>query len=365
MSCGLFEQQLTRSGPIILLDPVSMSSKDDKIKSWRQQSQAGEKGRTSQATKAASKAKAGAASAAARASRKAAEVSAPAPAADSAASAEAAGGGGAGVPAAFPPLPPPLASPSKRPLSASAAPRGPPAPSTRPTRASSSSAAGGPFPAPPPPPPAHPPFHAPAPLPVRFSFAALSASLLNASGFVSGDSSRDSSLLQTSGAHGAPRRSIFAPPPVVPRPPAELLPPPFLGGRHPTARPFDDKKRGKGPDGAQYPRGEVSSSRLQQRLALSLSAVPRPTKYITIHYILHCITASYPGAPASFRTQSLLARSTAASCTTAAGRRCCACALYEFRGFLKGKKKNPRSRSSAWSQSVTQPAPRLRAFNYY
>jgi len=273
-----------------------MSSKDDKIKSWRQQSQAGEKGRTSQATKAASKAKAGAASAAARASRKAAEVSAPAPAADSAASAEAAGGGGAGVPAAFPPLPPPLASPSKRPLSASAAPRGPPAPSTRPTRASSSSAAGGPFPAPPPPPPAHPPFHAPAPLPVRFSFAALSASLLNASGFVSGDSSRDSSLLQTSGAHGAPRRSTFAPPSVVPRPPAELLPPPFLGGRHPTARPFDDKKRGKGPDGAQYPRGEVSSSRLQQRLALSLSAVPRPTKYITIHYILHCITASYPGA---------------------------------------------------------------------
>jgi len=275
----------------------------------------------------------------------------------------AAGGGGDGVPAAFPPLPPPLASPSKRPLSASAAPRGPPAPSTRPTRASSSSAAGGPFPAPPPPPPARPPFHAPAPLPVPFSIAALSASLLNASGFVSGDSSRDSSLLQTSGAHGAPRRSIFAPPPVVPRPPAELLPPPFLGGRHPTARPFDDKKRGKGPDGAQYPRGEVSSSRLQQRLALSLSAVPRPTKYITIHYILHCITASYPGAPASFRTQSLLARSTAASCTTAAGRRCCACALYEFRGFLKGKKKNPRSRSSAWSQSVTQPAPRLRAFN--
>jgi len=299
---------------------------------------------------------------AARAARKAAEASAPAPAVDGSASAQAAGGGGAGVPAAPLPLPPPRASPSKRPLSASA-PRGPPAPPTRLTRASFSSAAGGPFPAPPPPPPARPPFHAPAPLPVPFSIAALSASLLNASGFVSGDSSRDSSLLQTSGAHGAPRRSIFAPPPVVPRPPAEVLPPPFLGGRHPTARPFDDKKRGKGPDGAQYPRGEVSSSRLQQRLALSLSAVPRPTKYITIHYILHCITASYPGAPASFRTQSLLARSTAASCTTAAGRRCCACALYEFRGFLKGKKKNPRSRSSAWSQSVTQPAPRLRAFN--
>ena len=340
-----------------------MSSAQDMSTSWLWLSGAGVKGREGLAKQAESRSALSTSGNAARAARKAAEASAPAPAVDGSASAQAAGGGGAGVPAAPLPLPPPRASPSKRPLSASA-PRGPPAPPTRLTRASFSSAAGGPFPAPPPPPPARPPFHAPAPLPVPFSIAALSASLLNASGFVSGDSSRDSSLLQTSGAHGAPRRSIFAPPPVVPRPPAEVLPPPFLGGRHPTARPFDDKKRGKGPDGAQYPRGEVSSSRLQQRLALSLSAVPRPTKYITIHYILHCITASYPGAPASFRTQSLLARSTAASCTTAAGRRCCACALYEFRGFLKGKKKNPRSRSSAWSQSVTQPAPRLRAFNF-
>ncbi len=64
----------------------------------------------------------------------------------------------------------------------------------------------------------------------------------------------------------------------------ELLPPLFLGGWHPTARPSQDKKRGKGPDGAQYLRGQVSSSAL-----LSQRRQRHPTKYITIHYILHCI----------------------------------------------------------------------------
>ena len=164
--------------------------------------------------------------------------------------------------------------------------------------------------------------------------------------------------------HTAPPAEAFLHPlPSSPAPPRSYSHPPSLAAGTPL-RALSTTRKGARVLMARSIQGARSAAAGCSSALHSLSQRSRGLKkYITIHYILHCITASYPGAPASFRTQSLLARSTAASCTTAAGRRCCACALYEFRGFLKGKKKNPRSRSSAWSQSVTQPAPRLRAFN--
>jgi hypothetical protein len=64
-----------------------MSSAQDKSKSWRQQSEAGVKGREGQARQAESRSAFGNAGVAARAARKAAEASAPAPAVDGSASA--------------------------------------------------------------------------------------------------------------------------------------------------------------------------------------------------------------------------------------------------------------------------------------
>jgi hypothetical protein len=93
---------------LIVLHPVSMSSAQEKSTRWRQQREAGEKGREGQAKQAVSRSAFRNPGVAARAARQAAEASAPAPAADGAASAPAAGGDGTGVLAAPPPpLPPP------------------------------------------------------------------------------------------------------------------------------------------------------------------------------------------------------------------------------------------------------------------